>query len=95
MRLISGCLPSMQLSWLPVLSNIAPPSFLPRKVATGNMLQIVEAHPNWPVYADVFEHPPPLLASRCPIWSDVTSVDSYAVERGLVVGFCGQPHYCC
>jgi len=20
---------------------------------------------------------------------------NYAVERGLVVGFCGQPHYCC
>jgi len=22
------------------------------------MLQIVKARPNWPVYADVFEHPP-------------------------------------
>jgi len=31
------------------------------------MLQLVEAHPNWPVYADVFEHPPPRLASRRPI----------------------------
>jgi len=28
-------------------------------------LQIItEAHPNWPVYADIFEHPPPWLASR-------------------------------
>ena len=26
------------------------------KVATDNMLQIIEAHQNWPVYADVFEH---------------------------------------
>ena len=26
MRLISGCLQPTQLSWLPVLSNIAPPS---------------------------------------------------------------------
>ena len=28
------------------------------------MLQIIEAHPNRPVYADVFEHPPPQLASQ-------------------------------
>ena len=73
--LISGCLQPMQLSWLPVLSNVAPPS-LRRKAATDNMLQIVEAHSNWPVYADVFEHPPLRLASRCPIWSDMTSVDT-------------------
>jgi len=63
MSLISSCLQAMQLSWLPVLSNVAPPS-VRRKVATDNMLQIVEAHPNWPVYADVFEHPPPRLAYR-------------------------------
>jgi len=40
------------------------------------MLQISEAHPNWPVYADVFEYPPPRLASRHPVWSDMTSVDT-------------------
>ena len=63
-----------------VLSNVAHPS-LRCKVATDNMLQIIEAHSNWPVYADVFEHPPPQLASRHPIWSDITSVDNRAVER--------------
>ena len=52
-----------------------------RKVATDNMLQIIEAHPNWPVYADVFEHPPPRLASRRPIWSDMTSVDTITQWR--------------
>ena len=41
-----------------------------------NMLQIIEAHPNWPAYADAFKHPPPQLASRHPIWSDMTSVDT-------------------
>ena len=30
---------------------------------SDNMLKIIDAHPNWPVYADVFEHPPPRLAS--------------------------------
>jgi len=49
MRLISGCLQPTQLSWLPVLSNVAPPS-LHRKAATDNMLQIIEAAPNWPMY---------------------------------------------
>ena len=34
----------------------------------------IQAHPNWPVY--VFEHPPPRLASRRPIWSDMTSVST-------------------
>ena len=60
MRLTSGCLQPTQLSWLPVLSNVAPTS-LRRKPATDNMLQIIETHPDWPVYADVFEHPPARL----------------------------------
>jgi len=54
MHLISGCLQPTQLSWLPVLSNVAPPS-LHLKAATDNMLQIIETHPNWPVYAEIFE----------------------------------------
>ena len=80
LRLISGCLQPTQLSWLPVLSNVASPS-LCCKAATDNMLQVVEVHPNWPVYADVFEHPPPRLASRHPIWSDITSVDTITQWR--------------
>ena len=44
------------------LSNVAPPS-LRHTAAADNILQIVEAHPNWLVYADVFEHPRPRLAS--------------------------------
>ena len=75
MCLISGYLQPTQLSWLPVLSNVAPPS-LCSKAASDNMLQIIEAHPNRPVYADVFEHSPPWLASRCPISLDMTSVDT-------------------
>ena len=54
---------------------------LRRKAATDNMLCIVEDHPNWPVHADVFEHPPPRLASRRPIWSDMTSVDTITQWR--------------
>ena len=42
---------------------------------------MIEACPNWPVYADVFEHPPPLLASQRPIWSDTTSVDTVTQWR--------------
>ena len=33
------------------------------------------------LYADVFQHPPPRLASRRPIWSDMTSVDTITQWR--------------
>ena len=55
-----------------MLIDVAPPS-LHRKAATDNMLQIIEAHPNWLVYSDVFEHPLPRLAFQRSIWSDMTS----------------------
>ena len=58
----------------------APPS-LHRKAATDNMLCIIKDHPNWPVHADVFEHPPPRLASRRPIWLDMTPVDTITQWR--------------
>ena len=32
----------------------------------GLLTTFIEAHPNWPVCADVFEHPPPWLASGRP-----------------------------
>ena len=75
MRLISGCLHSTLVSWLPVLSNVAPSS-LRCKAASNKMLQIIEAHQIWSVYADVFRHPPPQLTSQHPIWSDMTPVDT-------------------
>ena len=37
---------------------------------------MIEAHPNWPVHADVFKHPPLQLAWRRPIWSDMAPVDT-------------------
>ena len=45
------------------------------------MLQFIEAHPNWLVYADVFEHPPSWLAYRRPMWSDMTSIDTITQWR--------------
>ena len=62
------------------IPNVASPS-LRRKAATDYMLQMIEYHPNWPVYADVFEHAPPRLASRRPIWSDMTSVNTITQWR--------------
>jgi len=40
------------------------------------MLQIIKAKANWPVHADVFEHPPPRFVSRHPIRSDMAPVDT-------------------
>jgi len=46
------------------------------------LFQTIDAHPNWPAYADVFENPPPRLASRRPIWSSyMTSVDTITQWR--------------
>ena len=90
MRLISGCLQPTQLLWLPVLSNVAPPS-LRCKAATDNMLQITEAPSAcacWCLWAST--------STACISTPDVVRHDicrhNYSVERGLVVGFCGQPH---
>ena len=58
-----------RVSWLPVLSSVVPPS-LRHKAASDEMLQITEAHPNWPVYADMFEHQSPWPASGRPSWYD-------------------------
>jgi len=58
-----------------VLSSVAPPS-LRCTAATDSVLQTIEAHPNWPVDADVFEHLPSRLASRRPIRSDMTQLRS-------------------
>jgi len=65
-----------------------------RKAVTDSMLQVIEAYPNWPVYADVFEHPLLRLAFRCPTWSDMTSVDTVTQRRENWSSACGQPHYC-
>jgi len=62
----------------PVQLNKAIITLHSGKAATDKMLQIIEAHPNWLMYAGVFEHPSPRLTYRHPIWSDMTSVDTAA-----------------
>ena len=60
-----------------MLANIAPPA-LRRRSATDKLLCNIEAHPNWPLYADVFDHPQKRLLARRPIWADTTPVDHRA-----------------
>jgi len=67
---------SMQKTQQPVQLNKAIITLHSGKAATDEMLQIIEAHPNWLTYAGVFEHPSPWLAYRHPIRSDMTSVDT-------------------
>ena len=74
MRLISGYLCPTQVLWLSVLTNVTTPS-LRCKAATDNTLEILETHRSLCI-VDVFEHPPPRLASWRPIWSDMASVDT-------------------
>ena len=52
------------------------------KASTDRLLSNIEAHPNWPGFNDVFNHPPARLASRSPIWSsDMTPVNINAQWR--------------
>ena len=82
MRLISGCLQPTQLSWLPVLNSVAPPS-LCHKAATDNMLQIIEACPNWPMYCVCWCLASTSMAciSTPNLWSDMTSVNTVTQWR--------------
>jgi len=74
MHPITGCIRPTQTAWLPVLANIAPPP-LRRKAAYDNLLRIAQNHPNWPLHDDIVDHPPKRLASRHPIWVDMSLVD--------------------
>jgi len=67
----------MHLLWLHVLANIDPPA-LRRRSVTDKLLCNIEAHPNWPLFADVFDHPQKCLVARRPIWADTTPVDQRA-----------------
>jgi len=53
-RLISGCLQPTQLSWLPQCSAMWHILLCVVKWQLTILLQIIEAHSNWPVYADVW-----------------------------------------
>ena len=59
------------------LANITPPA-LRRRSATDKLLCNIEAHPSWPLYAYVFDHPQKRLVARRPIWADTTPVDQSA-----------------
>jgi len=52
MRIISGCVQSTKVQWLPVLSNIAPPIFH-RYAATIKILQQVQNSTNLPIFNDI------------------------------------------
>ena len=95
MRLISGCVWPTQIPWLPVLANIAPPA-LCRRSATDKLLCNIEAHPNWPLYAYVFDHPQKRLVARRPIWADTTLVDqSVQWEEDWLSAAVGNSHLVC
>ena len=91
MRQTSGCLQPTQLSWLPVLSNVDLLLYIIRRqltmcfklskpIQTGLLC--------WCLWAST--------STACISMPNMVRHDicrhNYAVEKGLVVGFCGQPH---
>ena len=93
------CLISPLLSHLPSLCNFSFKDICLQHLLSSFFIHILHHFPSklacvwhtqsvcWCLWASTSI--PPRLASRRPIWSDMTSV-----ERGLVVGWCGRPHYC-
>ena len=55
-RLILGCVQPNHIPWLPVSVNVTFPC-LRQKVATDNLLDTVESHPEWPLHSDIINHP--------------------------------------
>ena len=74
MRLISGILRSTPLPWLPVLSNIEPPT-LRRKAATDKLVEKIVKHDSWPIQSDILNPPLLRLTSRKPLALDLQPVD--------------------
>lgn len=56
MRIISGCVKSNKLQWLPVLSNIAPPE-VRRHRAALKMIEKMQNSPSLSIYDDVYKTP--------------------------------------
>ena len=73
-RLITGTLRPTPTPWLPVLTNIAPPS-LRRKEATDMLISKISDHSHWPIYKDICEHPDRRLVSRTPLWNGLQPCD--------------------
>lgn len=75
MRIISGCVRSTKVQWLPVLSNIAPPNFR-RYAATVKIIQQVQNSTNLPIFNDISIAPYKILKSRHPIWAIENTTDN-------------------
>jgi len=74
MRIISGCVRSTKVQWLPVLSNIAPPE-IRRYAATVKILQQFQNSTTLPVHNDISDTPNKRLKSKYPIWSIESTTD--------------------
>jgi len=68
MRIITGCVKSTKLEWLPVLSHIAPPE-VRRHSAEQKMIKKIQNSTSLPIYDDLYNAPNKRLKSRNPIWT--------------------------
>jgi hypothetical protein len=68
MRIISGCVKSTQIPWLPTLAHIAPPK-LRRKAAAVREFVNCRRHANSLLYEQLLDNPIPRVVSRRPFWT--------------------------
>jgi len=93
MRLITGCLRSTPVPWLPVLANIAPPG-LRRQAATDEMVSTILRNSRWQLMDDFAICQPPASQAQISASHMVRGHNRrhrLFVERCLGVGLCGQP----
>ena len=79
-RVITGTVRSTPTQWLPVLSNIEPPSVRHEAVA-AKLLNRIQGNQSLPLTSDVYNHPAKRLVSRHPIWESLPPTDSTPSER--------------
>lgn len=77
MHIITGPMRSTQTHRLPFLSKIPLPAMRWTE-AVNSIICKIEAHEEWPLYVDVFDHPSVCLISQKPIWLDRTPLNAKA-----------------
>lgn len=75
MRIITGCIRSTNTLWLPVLSNIPPPT-LRRSEALLKVWNNIQKNPKLPIHQDISESEHQRLKSRKPPWRTAISLAS-------------------
>ena len=80
MRIISGSLKATQITWLPVLSNIAPPHLRRMKLAVS-MYNNCNFFQNSLLFNSTIDNATNRLISRSPFWKRLDELKEFNIEN--------------